>query len=163
MSRARNVWDNSAMESFFGTLKKERVHREEYRTRDQAKADLFDYVERFYNPHRRPSTIGYVSPADYEQAAGLRQDGVRGSGVIPELELTPRIPADHNEPELATALLDEHVSQNRTGRRPGCRLQTYNITHAIDFHELINQRLSSRAAQSLAQPWPRRLEPAPHA
>ena len=72
MSRSGNVWDNSAMESFFGTLKKERVHRKEYRTREQAKADVFDYVERFYNPYRRHSTIGYVSPADYELAAGLR-------------------------------------------------------------------------------------------
>jgi putative transposase len=72
MSRSGDVWDNSAMESFFGTLKKERVYRREYRTRDQAKADVFDYVERFYNPYRRHSTIGYVSPATYEQAAGLR-------------------------------------------------------------------------------------------
>jgi putative transposase len=72
MSRSGDVWDNSAMESFFGTLKKERVYRREYRTRDQAKADVFDYVERFYNPYRRHSTIGYVSPAAYEQAVGLR-------------------------------------------------------------------------------------------
>lgn len=72
MSRSGDVWDNSAMESFFGTLKKERVHRRNYRTRDQAKADVFDYVERFYNPYRRHSTIGYVSPAAYEQAVGLR-------------------------------------------------------------------------------------------
>ena len=72
MSRSGDVWDNSAMESFFGTLKKERVHRREYRTRDHAKADVFDYVERFYNPYRRHSTIGYVSPAAYEQAVGLR-------------------------------------------------------------------------------------------
>ena len=57
------------MESFFGTLKKERVHRKEYRTREQAKADLFDYVERFYNPYRRHSTIGYVSPIEFERRA----------------------------------------------------------------------------------------------
>jgi putative transposase len=69
MSRSGDVWDNSAMESFFGTLKKERVHRKEYRTREQAKADLFDYVERFYNPYRRHSTIGYVSPIEFERRA----------------------------------------------------------------------------------------------
>ena len=69
MSRSGDVWDNSAMESFFGTLKKERVHRKEYRTRDIARADLFDYVERFYNPYRRHSTIGYLSPVDYERRA----------------------------------------------------------------------------------------------
>ena len=71
MSRSGDVWDNSAMESFFSSLKIERVHRRHYQTRDQAKADLFDYVERFYNPYRRHSTIGYVSPAEFERAAGL--------------------------------------------------------------------------------------------
>ena len=70
MSRSGNVWDNSAMESFFSSLKTERVSRKVYATRDQAKADVFDYVERFYNPYRRHSTIGYVSPADYETATG---------------------------------------------------------------------------------------------
>ena len=70
MSRTGNVWDNSAMESFFSSLKTERVSRKVYGTRDQAKADVFDYVERFYNPRRRHSTIGYMSPADYETAAG---------------------------------------------------------------------------------------------
>ena len=69
MSRQGNVWDNSAMESFFSSLKIERVHRKVYRTRDEARADLFDYVERFYNPRRRHSTLGYLSPADYEEAA----------------------------------------------------------------------------------------------
>ena len=71
MSRSGDVWDNSAMESFFSTLKIERVYRRVYATRKQAKADVFDYVERFYNPYRRHSTLGYVSPADYEKAAGL--------------------------------------------------------------------------------------------
>ena len=70
MSRSGNVWDNSAMESFFSSLKIERVHRRVYATREEAKADLFDYVERFYNPRRRHSTLGYLSPADYENTAG---------------------------------------------------------------------------------------------
>ena len=69
MSRQGDVWDNSAMESFFSTLKTERVHRKVYRTRDEARADVFDYVERFYNPRRRHSTIGYVSPVEFEQNA----------------------------------------------------------------------------------------------
>lgn len=68
MSRSGNVWDNSAMESFFSSLKTERVHRKVYATRDEAKADVFDYVERFYNPRRRHSTIGYLSPVEYENA-----------------------------------------------------------------------------------------------
>ena len=69
MSRSGDVWDNSAMESFFSSLKTERCSRKVYSTRDQARADVFDYVERFYNPRRRHSTLGYLSPAEYEQAA----------------------------------------------------------------------------------------------
>lgn len=71
MSRSGNVWDNAAMESFFSSLKTERTARKVYRTRDEAKADVFDYIERFYNPKRRHSTIGYLSPMEFEQRAGL--------------------------------------------------------------------------------------------
>lgn len=67
MSRSGNCWDNAAMESFFSTLKTERTHRRHYRTRDDARADVFDYIERFYNPKRRHSTLGYLSPVDYER------------------------------------------------------------------------------------------------
>ena len=52
-----------------GLVQIERVNRKIYRTRDEARADVFDYVERFYNPRRRHSTLGYVSPADFERAA----------------------------------------------------------------------------------------------
>jgi len=68
MSRAGEVWDNSAMESFFSSMKTERVARKVYRTRDEARADVFDYIERFYNPRRRHSTLGYVSPIEFENA-----------------------------------------------------------------------------------------------
>jgi len=68
MSRQGDVWDNSAMESFFSSLKTERVSRRQYRTRDDAKADVFDYVERFYNPRRRHSTLGYMSPIEFEES-----------------------------------------------------------------------------------------------
>jgi putative transposase len=71
MSRSGNVWDNAAMESFFSSLKTERTARKVYRTRDEAKSDVFDYIERFYNPKRRHSTIGYVSPVEFEMKAGL--------------------------------------------------------------------------------------------
>ena len=66
LSRSGNVWDNAAMESFFSSLKTERTARKLYRTRDQARADVFDYIERFYNPRRRHSTLGYVSPVAFE-------------------------------------------------------------------------------------------------
>jgi putative transposase len=68
MSRAGEVWDNSAMESFFSSLKTERTARKVFRTREQARAEVFDYIERFYNPTRRHSTLGYVSPVAFEQA-----------------------------------------------------------------------------------------------
>ncbi len=71
MSRSGNVWDNAAMESFFSSLKTERTARKMYRTRDQAKADVFDYIERFYNPKRRHSTLGYVSPMEFENQGVL--------------------------------------------------------------------------------------------
>lgn len=65
MSRSGNVWDNAAMESFFSSLKTEQIRGRIYRTRDQARADVFDYIERFYNPRRRHSTIGHLSPMDF--------------------------------------------------------------------------------------------------
>lgn len=71
MSRSGNVWDNAAMESFFSSLKTERTARKVYRTRDEARADVFDYIERFYNPQRRHSTLGYLSPIAFEEQAML--------------------------------------------------------------------------------------------
>ena len=68
MSRAGEVWDNSAMESFFSSLKTERTARKVYRSRKQARSDVFDYIERFYNPTRRHSTLGYISPITFEEA-----------------------------------------------------------------------------------------------
>jgi putative transposase len=71
LSRSGNVWDNAAMESFFSTLKTERTAGKVYRSRNAARADVFDYIERFYNPRRRHSTIGYVSPVDFEEQMRL--------------------------------------------------------------------------------------------
>jgi putative transposase len=71
MSRSGNVWDNAAMESFFSSLKTERTARKVYRTRDDARADVFDYIERFYNRRRRHSTLGYLSPVEFEERAKL--------------------------------------------------------------------------------------------
>ena len=71
MSRAGEVWDNSAMESFFSSLKTERTARKTYRTRDEGRADVFDYIETFYNTKRRHSTLGYLSPVQYEEQGRL--------------------------------------------------------------------------------------------
>jgi len=71
MSRRGNCWDNAAAESFFSSMKTERIQRRMYRTREEARADVFDYIERFYNPRRRHSILGYLSPMDYEKQAML--------------------------------------------------------------------------------------------
>ncbi|WP_375314925.1 IS3 family transposase [Schlesneria sp. DSM 10557] len=68
MSRRGNCWDNAPMESFFATLKKELVHREQYQTRSQARQSLFEYIETFYNRVSRHSKLGHQSPVNFEQA-----------------------------------------------------------------------------------------------
>jgi transposase InsO family protein len=67
MSRKGNCWDNAPAESFFHTLKTELVHHRRYRTREEAKLEIFEYIEVFYNRQRRHSTIGYQTPMGYEQ------------------------------------------------------------------------------------------------
>src|SRR3978361_1820377 len=69
MSRKADCYDNAPMESFFHTLKTELVHHQQYATRDQAKRDLFAYIEGYYNRTRRHSPIGYTSPIQMEQKA----------------------------------------------------------------------------------------------
>ena len=75
MSRSGNVWDNAAMENFFSSLKTERIARKTCRTgtrtRNQARQDVFDYIERFYNPTRRHSTLGYLRPMDFEKQTNV--------------------------------------------------------------------------------------------
>jgi putative transposase len=68
MSRRANCWDNAPMESFFASLKKELVHHEDYATRDQAKASIFEYIEAFYNRVRLHSSLGYLSPEEFERS-----------------------------------------------------------------------------------------------
>jgi transposase InsO family protein len=67
MSRRGNCWDNAPMESFFATLKKELVHDEDYATREEARASLFEFIEVFYNRVRRHSSLDYKSPVEYER------------------------------------------------------------------------------------------------
>ncbi|MCQ0649385.1 IS3 family transposase, partial [Klebsiella pneumoniae] len=69
MSRRGNCWDNAVAESFFSSLKKERIRKRIYKTRDMARADIFDYIEVFYNRNRRHSHLGGVSPKAFEQAS----------------------------------------------------------------------------------------------
>ena len=67
MSSTGNCYDNAVVESFFGVLKRERVIRVRYRNRDEARADLFEYIEVFYNRKRRHGYLGNISPADFEE------------------------------------------------------------------------------------------------
>ena len=69
MSRRGNCWDNAVAESFFSSLKKERIRKRIYKTRELARADIFDYIEVFYNRTRRHSHLGGVSPEAFEQAS----------------------------------------------------------------------------------------------
>jgi putative transposase len=76
MSRKGNCWDNAVAESFFGSLKKERIKKHIYKNRQLANEDISDYIEAFYNRARRHSHLGGVSPDEFEDAARRRRDRV---------------------------------------------------------------------------------------
>jgi len=76
MSRKGNCWDNAVAESFFGSLKKERIKKQIYKTRELARADVADYIDTFYNRSRRHSHLGGVSPELFEAAHKPRRQGV---------------------------------------------------------------------------------------
>ena len=71
ISCSGNVWDNAPKDNSFSSLKTERIDKKVYRTRDDVRADVFDHVERFYNTVSRHSTIGYISPVEFERKVGL--------------------------------------------------------------------------------------------
>ena len=73
MSRKGNCWDNSVAESFFGSLKIERVFDSTYLTREDARRDIVDYIEMFYNSKRRHSYLGYLSPKEFEKVMSLEK------------------------------------------------------------------------------------------
>ena len=73
MSRKGDCWDNSVAESFFGSLKTERVFHSSYSTRDEAQRDIVDYIEMFYNSKRRHSYLGYLSPVEFEKMMAMRK------------------------------------------------------------------------------------------
>ena len=73
MSRKGNCWDNAVAESFFGSLKTERVFFSNYMTREEAKTDIVDYIEMFYNSNRRHSYLGYISPKEFEKSWLLKK------------------------------------------------------------------------------------------
>ena len=76
MSRRGNCHDNAAAESFFSLLKCERIRRRTYKTRDDARQDVFDYIEMFYNPQRKHAKNGMLSPVEFEKLQKLNPQGV---------------------------------------------------------------------------------------
>jgi transposase InsO family protein len=66
MSRKGNCWDNAVAESFFSSLKRELVHHRDYGSRERARREVFEYIEVFYNRKRRHSSLGYMTPVEYE-------------------------------------------------------------------------------------------------
>jgi transposase InsO family protein len=82
MSRAGDCYDNALAESFFSTLKAELAGYGAFETRQQAHQSLFDYIERFYNPHRLHSSLGYLSPAQFERAQQERKSESEGLGRV---------------------------------------------------------------------------------
>ncbi len=85
MSRRGNCHDNAVAESFFSSLKRERIRRRTYKTRDEARQDVFDYIEMFYNPVRKQVRNGMLSPVQFERQQILKAEGVsktRGCSVF---------------------------------------------------------------------------------
>lgn len=76
MSRRGNCHDNALAESFFNLLKRERIRRKTYKTREDARSDVFDYIEMFYNPKRKHVRNGMLSPADFERQQQRKRQGV---------------------------------------------------------------------------------------
>jgi putative transposase len=139
MSRSGNVWDNAAMESFFSSLKTERTARKVYRTRDDAKADVFDYIERFYNPRRRHSTLGYLSPVQYEEQAKQAQLRVHRTGSSSRFPITSGV-----RPRRTS---DACSSSSRKGRASPSRLPTSTTCLSSGSRVLPSSRLGSRMAR----------------
>ena len=69
MSQSGNVWGSAVMESFFSALKTERIARKTHRTTNQARTDVFDYIDLFYNPARRRSTLDCLSSVNFRKAS----------------------------------------------------------------------------------------------
>jgi putative transposase len=92
MSRRGNCWDNAVAESFFSSLKKERIRKRVYKTRDLARADVFDYIEMFYNSTRRHSHLGGVSPEAFDGRPARAGRPGRSDGSFDLFEAVPRNP-----------------------------------------------------------------------
>ena len=98
MSRRGNCWDNAVAESFFATLKVELVHEVDWATREQARSDVFEYLERFYNGQRRHSALAYASPLTFERQWAAMPDRASSVPSMPLLGPSPRQPSPVDAP-----------------------------------------------------------------
>ena len=79
MGSAGDAYDNALAEAFFATLETELLQRQAFLSRGAARVALFDYIEGWYNPHRRHSTLGYLSPAEFERRWWQQPDAAQGA------------------------------------------------------------------------------------
>jgi hypothetical protein len=135
MSRKGNCWDNAVAESFFSSLKKERIKKQIYKNRDLAITDVADYIETFYNRRRRHSYLGGVSPEQFEAAHELRRRGVSESW-----DLHPRLRSRHSrqrEPQCQCACgVDNAIAAIRSYARD--QLFSERPEQSPDQHALID-------------------------
>ena len=112
MSRCGNCHDNAVAESFFNLLKREWIRRRTYRTREEARQDVFDYIERFYNPKRKHAWNGMLSHVDFEQQQKLKHEGVLETRAI-HLEQRARQCPRTNDGQLLAPLVDHRLMPPR--------------------------------------------------
>lgn len=77
MSAKGDCWDNAPVESFFATLKKELIHQRSYGSREEARLEVFEFIEVYYNRQRRHSTLGYLSPSEFEEKSSSQPSQIR--------------------------------------------------------------------------------------
>ena len=129
MGSVGDCYDNAASEAFHASIKKERIYRQSWPTRAEARAALFEYIEGWYNPRRRHSTLGYLSPAQYEQQhaeqlqAALQSTPSRNGSLASIASTTPRrtltvwiAPTVNGQPQPETALGATGSAQAATTR-----------------------------------------------
>ena len=112
MGRVGDPWDNAVTETFFASLEKELLRRERFATREDARTRVFWYIECFYNPIRRHSALGYLSPAEYEEHH-RNGTGPFGPADPPSQLQRERWPGSE-PPDHATTTPNDQVS-TRTG------------------------------------------------
>jgi putative transposase len=126
MSRRGNCHDNAVAESFFNLLKRERIRRRTYRTREEARQDVFDYIEMFYNPKRKHVRNGMLSPVELERQQEMYPRASKKLGATHDLRgtaatmlaeagcTTPQIAAiTGHSLKTVTGILDKYLARTR--------------------------------------------------